>query len=97
MENTEAEFAQVAELRRNLIDEIFNAFGLPRKAWLRGSLWPLACLPAQRFSQIAATFTEAAQFGGGGRPGVPSLSMPAKRRNIRLGSVADRFNHPGGG
>jgi hypothetical protein len=64
MENTEAEFAQVAELRRNLIDEIFNAFGLPRKAWLRGALWPLAWLPAQRFAQIAADFDRSvAQFG----------------------------------
>src|SRR5574342_580085 len=64
MENTEAQFAQVAELRRNLIDEIFNAFGLPRESWLRGALSPLAWLPAHRFAQVVESFDRCvAQYG----------------------------------
>jgi len=51
----QAQFAQTADLRRMLIDEIFNAMGLPSSSWLRRILWPLAWPPAQRFARIAAS------------------------------------------
>ena len=60
----EAQFAQVAELRSSLIDEIFNALGLPAKSWLRRFLWPLAWTPAHRFAQLAGNLDHwVAQYG----------------------------------
>lgn len=59
----EAQSAGVAELRRTLIDEIFNAMGLP-KGWLRGALWPLAWAPAHRFAQLVERFERCnAEYG----------------------------------
>jgi len=51
----QAQFAQTADLRRMLIDEIFNAIGLSPSSWLRHILWPLAWPPAHRFARIAAS------------------------------------------
>ena len=59
----EAQFAGVAELRRTLIDEIFNAMGLPQ-GWLRGALWPLAWAPAHRFARLMERFERCdAEYG----------------------------------
>ncbi len=52
----EAQFSQISEVRRTLIDEIFNAFGIPPTAWLRRFLWPLALFPAHRFARLITKF-----------------------------------------
>jgi len=59
----EAQFAGVAELRRTLIDEIFNAMGLPQ-GWPRRVLWPLAWGPAYRFAGLLERFERCnAEYG----------------------------------
>ena len=60
----EAQFARVAELRSMLIDEIFNAIGLPAQSWMRPFLRPLAWAPAHRFAQLAGGLDRwVAQYG----------------------------------
>jgi 1-acyl-sn-glycerol-3-phosphate acyltransferase len=59
----EARFAGVAELRRTLIDEIFNAMGLPQ-GWPRRALWPFAWAPAHRFARLVERFERCnAEYG----------------------------------
>jgi len=52
----EAQFTQVNDIRRTMIDEIFNAMGLPRRGWLRPALWPFAWAPADRFARLVHNF-----------------------------------------
>jgi hypothetical protein len=60
----EAQFAEVAELKRSLIDEIFNAVGLPPWVWLRWGLSPLVWRPAGRFAQLTGDLDHwVAEFG----------------------------------
>lgn len=48
----------IAPLRRNLIDEIGNAFGLPKQYIVRRFFDPLFWLPAERFAKIGARFDQ---------------------------------------
>lgn len=58
-----AQVSRVAELRGSLIDEIFNAMGLP-PGWLRRALWPLAWAPAHRFARLVEAFERCnAEYG----------------------------------
>jgi len=52
----EAPFSQVGDIQRTMIDEIFNAMGLPRRGWLRPALWPFAWAPAHRFARLVESF-----------------------------------------
>jgi len=48
----QAQFAQVGEIRQSMIEEIYNAIGLPDRSWLRLALAPIAWAPAQRFAGL---------------------------------------------
>ncbi len=59
----ESQFTGIAELRRTLIDEIFNAMGFPQ-GLLRRALWPFAWAPAHRFARLMERFERCnAEYG----------------------------------
>lgn len=88
--------------REKIIDEIFYALGLSRRGLMRRLLGPLFRLPANRFSQIAASAdSEARSSGitGSARRILPYLSLKPMARgaeNIPLdGPLLVASNHPG--
>lgn len=59
-----AQFAQVAEIRQSMIEEIYSAIGLPDRSWLRLALAPIAWAPAHRFAGLIAECERNAERSG---------------------------------
>ena len=97
----EAQFAGFVELRNMLIDEIFNAIGLPQ-GWLRRTLWPLAWAPAQSFARLLERFERCnAEYGFSEAARllqerfISQVTVSGSERIPPAGPLLIASNHPG--